>query len=51
MDRRLRELIALTALSAVLCGIAFATDYYLTTAAFAALTCTIGVLAVALSWS
>jgi len=46
MDRRVRELIALTGLSALICGAAFASGYVITTTAFAALTCTIGVLAI-----
>jgi hypothetical protein len=47
MNRRVSELIVLTGLSAVICGVAFAFDYYVATAVFAALTCTTGVLAVA----
>ena len=49
MDRRVRELMVLTGLSALICGIAFASDYNLPTAVFAALTCTIGVLTVVVS--
>jgi hypothetical protein len=46
MDGRVRELTVLTGLSAVICGTAFAFDYYLAAAIFAAFTCSIGVLAV-----
>jgi hypothetical protein len=46
MDRRVRELAVLTGLSAVICGVAFAFDYYVAAVMFAALTCTIAVVAV-----
>jgi hypothetical protein len=46
MDRRVRELAVLTGLSAVICGVAFASDYYIAATMFAALTCTTAVLAV-----
>jgi hypothetical protein len=36
----------LAGMSAALCGATFAMDYVITTAVFAALTCTIGVLAI-----
>jgi hypothetical protein len=49
MDRTLRELIALTGLSALICGVAFASGYVVPTAIFAAMTCNICLLAVAVS--
>jgi hypothetical protein len=49
MDRRLRELIALTAVSALACGVAFVFDYVSATAVFAVMTCSIGLIAVAVS--
>jgi hypothetical protein len=48
MDRTLLEVIALTGLSAVICGVAFAFDYVVPTAIFAVMTCTIGLIALAL---
>jgi predicted membrane protein len=46
MDRRVDELAVLTAASAMIYGVAFAFDYVIATAVFAALACTIGVIAV-----
>jgi hypothetical protein len=48
MDRTVLEVIALTGLSAVICGVAFALDDIVATAIFAVMTCTIGLIAVAL---
>jgi hypothetical protein len=48
MDARVRELVILALLSAFLCSIALAYHYQFATSLFAALTCTTGVIAVAL---
>jgi hypothetical protein len=48
MDQRVRELVILALLSAFLCSIAWSYGHQLATALFAALTCTTGVIAVAL---
>ena len=51
MAYRLRELIALTALSAALCAVAYSLDCHLAAAVFAAQTCGIGVHIVGLGSS
>jgi len=49
MDRTLREVIALSGFSAVLCAMAFAFNDIVATAIFAVMTCAIGLIAVELS--
>lgn len=49
MDRRLLEVVALTSLSALLCGVAFSFNDIVATAIFAVMTCTIGLIAIELS--
>ena len=49
MDRTLREVIALSGFSAVLCAVAFSFNDIVATAVFAAMTCTIGLIAIELS--
>jgi hypothetical protein len=46
---RIIELVALTLVSAVICVVALLNDYVLATGVFAALTATIGMVAVALT--
>jgi hypothetical protein len=48
MDRTEHEVIALTLLSAAICGVAFAFDDIVATAVFAVMTCTIALIAVEL---
>ena len=44
MDRKIIELIVLTVVSAVICGMAFAFDYVVVGAVYALLACLIGMI-------
>jgi hypothetical protein len=49
MQRTLRELVALTGVSALTCAVAFVFDYVVATEVYATMACSIGVLVVVLT--